>query len=195
MARRRGESRPAERAWDGPTFVTDLLQLSHESLAPDVQALPRPRRRAAPTPGRAHRNSIGQRYFQAARGARARAAGRRPDGAATVPILRSNRSQASPKTHRGCVAMRLAVFTSIWPCRVTSYFARDMRALIEAGIELDIFAIYPYDPHLWEDVPQSLSEQGLPRAPVHPIGLGAGPAGRRPRRAPHPSPVPPRHGS
>ncbi|OLC05687.1 MAG: hypothetical protein AUH42_07035 [Gemmatimonadetes bacterium 13_1_40CM_70_11] len=68
--------------------------------------------------------------------------------------------------------MRLAVFTSIWPCRVTSYFARDMRALIEAGIELDIFAIYPYDPSLWEYVPESLSEQVLPRARVHHIGLG-----------------------
>ncbi len=68
--------------------------------------------------------------------------------------------------------MRLAVFTNMFPCRTGTYFARDMRALIEAGIELDVFAIYPRDPSMWVYVPDILSERVLPRERVHHATLG-----------------------
>src|SRR5437899_11425175 len=41
--------------------------------------------------------------------------------------------------------VRLAVFTSKYPARVATFFERDMRALIEAGVEIDVFPIYPLD--------------------------------------------------
>ena len=46
--------------------------------------------------------------------------------------------------------MRLAVFTSTYPTRVASFFERDMRALIDAGVEIDVFAIAPLDVTLWD---------------------------------------------
>ena len=45
--------------------------------------------------------------------------------------------------------MRLAVFTSKYPARVSTFFERDMQALAAAGVELDIFPIYPLDRKLW----------------------------------------------
>jgi glycosyltransferase involved in cell wall biosynthesis len=68
--------------------------------------------------------------------------------------------------------MRLAVFTSQFPGRVSTFFARDMRALVEAGIDVDIFAFYPPDPSLWRYVPNILSENILPKAKIHHISLG-----------------------
>ena len=67
--------------------------------------------------------------------------------------------------------MRLAVFTSHFPGRVNTFFARDMRALLEAGIELDIFPLYPLDPELWRYVPDILDERVLPRNRVHHLDL------------------------
>ena len=67
--------------------------------------------------------------------------------------------------------MRLAVFTNQFPGPVTTFFARDMRALLEAGIDLDIFPIYPLEPTLWRYVPDILSERVLPRSKVHHISL------------------------
>jgi glycosyltransferase involved in cell wall biosynthesis len=46
-----------------------------------------------------------------------------------------------------------------------------MRALIEAGIEVDVFAIYPHEPHLWAYVPEILDERVLPRDRVHHLSL------------------------
>jgi glycosyltransferase involved in cell wall biosynthesis len=66
--------------------------------------------------------------------------------------------------------MRLAVITNQFPSRVSTFFARDMRALIEAGIEIDILPIYSLDPSLWKYVPEILSESILPRSRVHHIG-------------------------
>lgn len=63
--------------------------------------------------------------------------------------------------------MRLAVFTSQFPGRVNTFFARDMRPLLEAGIEIDVFPIYPLDPLLWKLVPDILGEEFLPRNRVH----------------------------
>lgn len=63
--------------------------------------------------------------------------------------------------------MRLAVFTNQFPGPVSTFFARDMRGLIDAGIDIDIFAIYPYDPALWRYVPDVLNEKILPRHKIH----------------------------
>ena len=68
--------------------------------------------------------------------------------------------------------MRLAVFTSHFPGRVNTFFARDMRALIESGIDIDIFPLYPLDEALWRYVPDVLSESVLPRNRVHHLTLG-----------------------
>ena len=46
-----------------------------------------------------------------------------------------------------------------------------MRALIEAGIELDIFPLYPLDRDLWRYVPEILDEVVLPRHRVHHLRL------------------------
>src|SRR5262245_25268250 len=67
--------------------------------------------------------------------------------------------------------MRLAVFTNQFPGRVSTFFARDMRPLLKAGIELDIFPIYPLDPSLWRYVPDILGENVLPRGKVHHISF------------------------
>jgi glycosyltransferase involved in cell wall biosynthesis len=67
--------------------------------------------------------------------------------------------------------MRLAVFTSHFPGKVNTFFARDMRALLEAGIELDIFPLYPLDPEFWRYVPDILNERVLARNRVHHLTL------------------------
>ena len=68
--------------------------------------------------------------------------------------------------------MRLAVFTSHFPGRVNTFFARDMRALIESGIDIDIFPLYPLDQDLWRYVPDILNDSVLPRDRVHHLSLG-----------------------
>ena len=46
-----------------------------------------------------------------------------------------------------------------------------MRAFIEVGIDLEIFAFYPLDSQLWRYVPGILNERVFSRAKVHHIGL------------------------
>jgi glycosyltransferase involved in cell wall biosynthesis len=67
--------------------------------------------------------------------------------------------------------MKIAVFANQFPSSFSTYFARDMRGLIEAGIEVEIFPIYPLDPKLWESVPEILNEKILPRSKVHHLSL------------------------
>jgi glycosyltransferase involved in cell wall biosynthesis len=67
--------------------------------------------------------------------------------------------------------MRLAVFTSKYPARVSTFFERDMRALLEAGVELDVFPVYPLDPSLWSYGLDILGEDVLPRSRVHHLGF------------------------
>jgi colanic acid/amylovoran biosynthesis glycosyltransferase len=67
--------------------------------------------------------------------------------------------------------MRLAVFTNQFPTRVSTFFARDMRGLLEAGIDIDVFPIYPLDPNLWRYVPDILNQDVLPRHKVHHINF------------------------
>ena len=67
--------------------------------------------------------------------------------------------------------MRLAVFTNQFPARVSTFFARDMRGLLEAGIDIDIFSIHPLDPELWNFVPDILGENVFPRHKAHHIQI------------------------
>lgn len=67
--------------------------------------------------------------------------------------------------------MRLAVFTSKYPARVATFFERDMRALIEAGIDIDVFPIYPLDQTMWDYSPGTLNEDVLSRDKIHHLGL------------------------
>ena len=69
--------------------------------------------------------------------------------------------------------MRLAVFTSKYPARVSTFFERDMRALIEAGVEIDILPLLPLDAGLWRYGLDILNERVLPRSRVHHLSLPA----------------------
>ena len=70
--------------------------------------------------------------------------------------------------------MRLAVFTAEFPGRINTFFARDMCALIRAGVEIAIFPIHPLRPQFWSAVPEYLSAEVLPRDRVHHISPLAG---------------------
>jgi colanic acid/amylovoran biosynthesis glycosyltransferase len=65
---------------------------------------------------------------------------------------------------------RLAVFTSRYPGRVSTFFERDMLALVRAGIEVDVFPLRPYDPTLWR-YSLVVDDHLLPRDRVHNIGM------------------------
>ncbi len=67
--------------------------------------------------------------------------------------------------------MRLAIFTSQFPSKVNTFFARDVRSLLEAGVDVDVFPIYPLDASLWRWVPSVLSESLFPRERVHHANL------------------------
>lgn len=69
-------------------------------------------------------------------------------------------------------SLRLAVFTNEFPGRVSTFFARDIRGLLAAGAEVDVFAIRPRDETLWRFVPSILGEAVFPRDRVHHLGLG-----------------------
>jgi len=67
--------------------------------------------------------------------------------------------------------MRIAVFTNQFPGPVSTFFARDMRGLLEAGVELDIFSFYPLEARLWQYVPDILNESVLPKTKIHHISF------------------------
>ncbi len=67
--------------------------------------------------------------------------------------------------------MRLAVFNNRFPGFVSTFFARDMRGLLESGIDVDVFAFHPLEPELWQYVPAMLNENHLPREKVHHTSL------------------------
>ena len=67
--------------------------------------------------------------------------------------------------------MRIAVFTSQFPSKQCTFFSRDIRGLLESGIEIDIYPIYPLDNRLWGYVPEILNEDSFPRSRVHHITL------------------------
>jgi hypothetical protein len=63
--------------------------------------------------------------------------------------------------------LRLAVFNNRFPGFVSTFFARDMRGLLESGVDVDVFAICPLEPELWRYVPDILNEQHLPMHPEY----------------------------
>jgi glycosyltransferase involved in cell wall biosynthesis len=70
--------------------------------------------------------------------------------------------------------MRIAVFTSQFPGRVNTFFARDVRALLDAGLDVDVFPLYPLDDRYWAAVPECLGAHVLPRSRVHHLTLRRG---------------------
>ena len=68
--------------------------------------------------------------------------------------------------------MRLAVFTSKYPARIATFFERDMRALVDAGIEIEVFSVYPKDPIAHRR--ELLGEDRLPADRLHHLTLGNG---------------------
>ncbi len=68
--------------------------------------------------------------------------------------------------------MRLAVFTTHYPARGATFFRRDMSALRAAGVEVEVFPIYPEDSRLWESGRDVLGTDAIPRASVHHVGIG-----------------------
>lgn len=70
--------------------------------------------------------------------------------------------------------MRLAVFTSKYPARVATFFERDMRALLAAGIDIDVFPIYPLDSSLWGYSHDTSNEEVLSRDKIHHLSLAEG---------------------
>ena len=62
--------------------------------------------------------------------------------------------------------MRVAVFTNQFPARLNTFFARDLRALIDCGLEVDVYPFYPPDPSCWPMVPALLGPDILPRERV-----------------------------
>ena len=69
--------------------------------------------------------------------------------------------------------MRVAVITNQFPGPVSTFFARDVRGLLEAGVDVDVLPLYPLDPKLWECVPNILNDRVFPRQRVHHLSLGA----------------------
>ena len=69
--------------------------------------------------------------------------------------------------------MKLAVFTSRYPAQVGTFFERDMRSLLEAGVEIDIFSIAPLDASLWKHSLALLGPEHLSRDRVHHLPLRA----------------------
>jgi glycosyltransferase involved in cell wall biosynthesis len=67
--------------------------------------------------------------------------------------------------------VKLAVFTSRYPAQVASFFERDMRSLLEAGVEIDVFSIAPLDASLWKHSLALLGPEQLPRERIHHLGL------------------------
>jgi glycosyltransferase involved in cell wall biosynthesis len=67
--------------------------------------------------------------------------------------------------------LKLALFTNQFPGKVSTFFARDVRGLLEAGLQVDVFTIYPLDSSLWKWVPEVLNESVFPRDRVHHASL------------------------
>src|SRR6476661_3863671 len=81
----------------------------------------------------------------------------------TIRRKRRFRDPALPAPRR---RMRLAVFTNQFPARLNTFFARDMRALLAAGAEIDVYPFYPVDQSCWPMVPAMLGPEFLPRERV-----------------------------
>lgn len=63
--------------------------------------------------------------------------------------------------------MRIAVFTNQFPARINTFFARDLRSLVDAGWSVEVFVLYPETASFWRFVPPYLGPDLLPRDAVH----------------------------
>jgi glycosyltransferase involved in cell wall biosynthesis len=68
--------------------------------------------------------------------------------------------------------MRLAMFTNKFPIKGDTFFARDVRSLIEAGVTVDIFPMHRIDDGLWKWVPEILDRNSFPRDHVRGLTPG-----------------------
>lgn len=80
--------------------------------------------------------------------------------------------------------MKLAVFTNKYPAQTSTFFERDLKALLACGIEIDVFAIHPANESLWRYSLGLVGQRGMARDNVHHLTLGeslrqAGPSLRR----------------
>jgi colanic acid/amylovoran biosynthesis glycosyltransferase len=76
--------------------------------------------------------------------------------------------------------VRLAVFTSKYPARIATFFERDMRALLEAGVDLEIFSLYPLDGSLWHYSLDAQSGDGRLRERSRHLGVAGALRGAAP---------------
>lgn len=67
--------------------------------------------------------------------------------------------------------MRIALFTNQFPGRTSTFFARDVGGLIDAGADIDVFPIYPLDAKLWQYVPDVIDSTVLPGDRIHHLDL------------------------
>jgi glycosyltransferase involved in cell wall biosynthesis len=67
--------------------------------------------------------------------------------------------------------MRVAVFTSKYPARVATFFERDMRGLLDNGMEIDVYCVVPLDRALARYRLALLDESVLPAERLHHIGF------------------------
>ena len=80
--------------------------------------------------------------------------------------------------------MRIAVFTNQFPSKVSTFFAWDMAALGAAGADIEVFAVWPDDPELWDWVPQVAGADAVPRDRIHHLTVRSA----LPSAVRHPSP-------
>jgi glycosyltransferase involved in cell wall biosynthesis len=72
----------------------------------------------------------------------------------------------------------------MYPAKVSSFFERDIRAMIEAGVEIDVFSVAPLDQQMWQHSIGLLGPTQLPPSRVHHLGLAEAMRGaRRVRRS------------
>src|SRR5712672_1062614 len=84
--------------------------------------------------------------------------------------VRCDGTTTGPRCPRGN-AVKLAVFTSRYPAQVATFFERDMRSLVDAGIEIDVFSVAPFDPSLWKHALPLLGRDQLPRDRVYHLSV------------------------
>jgi len=70
--------------------------------------------------------------------------------------------------------MNLAVFTSQYPARVSTFFARDMRVLVDYGFEVHVFPVRPVQSRNWQYIPSILPSDKLPPSQVHAMTIREG---------------------
>lgn len=63
--------------------------------------------------------------------------------------------------------MRVALFTNQFPSLVNTFFCRDVASLLRAGLQLELFPIYPSNKRLWSHVPDVYRADLRDRVPIY----------------------------